>query len=222
MPTPQNNKDLFRHGRLWVLAICLCFTGKMAQAQRFLNPLLQFAEKKQPIFGLDNRHTPVRGKWGVIYGAYTGIGMGKHLRLKIGVSASPFGLGEIDSLLPRSRISRLGFLTLGEEVDFFRHGKFTWTSYLQGGIGYDYFRWMGPQAQLLDKGKEAIFPLELGLQTSYQINTWLAAKAGGGWRWVFPDNRHELGGPYLKFGLGFNPVTFWRTTPWGEKPSPSD
>jgi hypothetical protein len=202
-----------------MLVLCMGLGGKTAHAQRFLNPLLQFAEKKQPIFGLDNRRTHVRGKWGVIYGAYSGIGMGKHLRLKIGVSASPFGLGEVDPVLPQSRISRLGFLTLGEEVDFFRHGKFTWTSYLQGGIGYDYFQWLDPQAQLLEAGREAIFPLELGLQTSFQINAWLAAKAGGGWRWVFPENRHDLGGFYLKFGLGFNPIVFWRTAVPGRKPA---
>jgi len=53
-------------------------------------------------------------------------------------------------------------------------------------------------------GRNLIIPIEIGVQSSYDVLPWLRVKVGGGWRFVLPDFSYDLSGYYFKFGLNIN------------------
>ena len=178
------------------------------QAQEVQNPFELFRDKKEFIFGLDNRRTHIYHQSTTIYGAYMGVGFGGKLRFKAGVSGTPFEVGEVitdDNLAIKNR---LFFFNVGEEFDFLYFSKLRFTTYVQLGWGYNYFRELDPNGLELFKGRKTIVPLELGLHSSYDFLPWLNLKLGGGWRFVFPFSTNNLSGYYFKVGLGFNTKKF--------------
>ena len=53
-----------------------------------------------------------------------------------------------------------------------------------------------------------VFPVEFGLHTSYQLNTWSSFKLGMGYRYVIGEHEIPINGVYYKVGLGLNPNAF--------------
>jgi len=78
------------------------------------------------------------------------------------------------------------------------------TTYLQAGIGNNFYRQLTPSGTEVNKGKQLIIPIETGLHFSYELLTYLKLRTGFGWRFVTPDNSRELSGYYVKLGLSFN------------------
>ena len=63
-------------------------------SQNITNPFESLKEKKEIVYGLDNRRTHIHQHNTVIYGLYAGIGFGKKLRVKIGINGTPFEVGK--------------------------------------------------------------------------------------------------------------------------------
>ena len=122
------------------LGLLVFFFLKNLYAQNWTNPLKPFDSKVEFIYGIDNRRTHIYQHNTLIYGLYTGISLEDKLRFKVGISGTPFERGRFideDGLLTRNR---LVFLNLGEEFDYFIKDRFRLTSYVQGGLGYNYYR----------------------------------------------------------------------------------
>jgi hypothetical protein len=169
--------------------------------QLLQNPFRTLKEPKQLVYGIDNRRTHIFDHPTLIYGIYTGIGFGNKLKLKLGLSGTPFEKGRLideQGLLTRNRFYSIN---LGEEFDFLVLHKFSFTTYVQGGIGYNYFRKINTLSEEVARGKNLFVPLELGTNLNYEVTPWLRAKAGLGWRFVFPESSSDLSGYYLKTGF---------------------
>lgn len=179
-------------------------TVSLTYAQDISNPIESFNEKKEIIYGIDNRRTHIRKDNTVIYGIYSGIGFGKKLRLKIGLNAAPFERGIHKDERDLTKKNRFFFASLGQEYDFFQYKKFGMTAYLQAGVGKNYYREFSPSGDVVNEGKTVIIPMETGLHFSYYLNSYLKLKTGFGWRFVKPDESSDLSGYYFKVGLGFN------------------
>lgn len=154
------------------------------------------------IYGIDNRRTHIGQQQTLIYGAYLGMGLGQRLRLKAGINGTLFERGRFidrDGLLDRNR---LVFVSLGEEFDFFIRPKLRLTTYCQVGAGLNYFRALDTTGREVRRGRDPIYPLEMGLHGSYPIVSWARLKLGGGWRFVFPTTSYDLSGYYIKLGIG--------------------
>ena len=146
----------------------------------------------------------------MIYGLYCGIGFGKNLRLKLGINGNPFPIKFQLHPLPLHKHNRMAFISLGEEYSFFRYKKLTFITYLQAGLGYNFYSILDDREEIIHTGREWVAPLEIGLHTAYALNPWLSAKVGSGWRFVFPDREHDLSGYYLKLGLGIDTEYVWK------------
>jgi len=171
-------------------------------SQVLSNPVSALKEKREFIYGIDNRRTHIKEHSTIIYGIYVGIGFGGKLRLKSGISGVPFEKGKFLDEQGLVRKNKLVFFNLGEEFDFFIHHKFRLTTYLQSGIGYNFFRKLDKFDTEIEKGNYLIIPIELGMHANYDIYTWLRFKVGGGWRLVAPYYANDLSGYYLKLGIG--------------------
>ena len=163
--------------------------------------------RREFIYGIDNRRTHIKEQSTVIYGAYLGFGFEEKLRLKLGISATPFEVGKTTDAYGAITRHRLIFLTLGEEFDFFIHNRFRMTTYVQGGFGFDFSRTTINET-VSPVSRKVIVPVEIGLHFNYDVSPWLRVKLGGGWRFVLPNETHELSGYYLKTGFGFSWVKF--------------
>ncbi len=173
-------------------------------SQNITNPFETLKQKREIVYGLDNRRTHIHQHNTVIYGLYSGIGFGKKLRFKIGINGTPFEVGKFVNENGILKKNRLLFASLGEEFDFYQYKKFGMTTYLQAGIGYNFYRQLTQSGTEINNGKQLIIPIETGLHFSYDLLTYLKLKTGFGWRFVAPKNSKELSGYYLKLGLSFN------------------
>jgi hypothetical protein len=173
-------------------------------SQPITNPFETLKKKKEIVYGLDNRRTHIHQHHTVIYGLYTGISFGKKLRFKIGINGTPFEVGRIVDENGILKKNRLFFASLGEEFDFYQYKKFGMTTYLQAGIGNNYFRELNQSGIEVSKGKQRIIPLETGLHFGYELLTYLKLRTGFGWRFVTPNHSRALSGYYFKLGLSFN------------------
>jgi hypothetical protein len=135
---------------------------------------------------------------------YSGIGYGENLRVKFSFSGTPFELGKKPNE-SNSRLSKLVFVSVGQELDFLTLGKFKVTTYLNTGIGYHYHRTVTPENIEIASGRDVIRPLELGLHGRYQVTRLVAFKTGAGWRFVFPNKSNDLSGYYIKLTAVLNP-----------------
>ncbi len=173
-------------------------------SQIITNPFETLKEKKEIVYGLDNRRTHIHQQQTVIFGLYSGISFGKKLRLKIGINGIPFEVGKFvddNGILKRNRLL---FVSIGEEYDFFQLNKFGITTYLQAGIGNNFYRQLNTSGTEVNKGRELIIPIETGLHFSYDLKSYLKLKTGFGWRFVAQKKSRELSGYYVKLGLIFN------------------
>lgn len=189
--------------KIFVLLVVL-FLSLISNAQQITHPLHPFREKKEFIYGIDNRRTHIHSQRTLIYGLYVGVDFGKKLRFKVGVSGTPFERGELlddDGIVKKNR---LVFANLGEEFDFLIINKFRLTTYFQTGIGRNYFRKIDSLGIETQSGKDLIVPIEVGMHAGYDIFSWLRAKVGGGWRFVLPSYSKDLSGYYIKLGFGIN------------------
>jgi hypothetical protein len=188
-------------------------------AQEMSNPLKAFKEERRFIFGIDNRRTHIKNQSTLIYGLYVGVGFGGKLRLKAGISGTPFERGRFTDAQGRLKKNRLIFVNLGEEFDFFILNRFRLAAYLQTGIGYNYYRYLDASKVETQKGRNLIIPIEMGILTTYDLWPWLRGKIGGGWRIVRPGVSADLSGYYVKIGLSMDTRKFlqnyraWRTKP---------
>ncbi len=162
----------------------------------------------QWIYGFDNRRTHIQQQGTLIYGAYTGIGYRDKLRLKIGISGTPFEVGKMTDEFGNSYFNRMLFFNIGQEYDYLNWSRYRMTAYTQIGYGRNNFRIVN-QDNTYESGSNRIIPLELGTHFNYFIYDWLALKVGGGWRFVFPTDINDLSGYYLKLALGMNLKKFY-------------
>ncbi len=144
----------------------------------------------------------------MIYGGYIGVGFDDKIRIKLGISGTPFERGELIDDFGIIKRNRLIFINLGEEYDFLIINRFRVTTYLQTGIGFNYYRKINTFQVFVDGGRELIIPIELGLNFNYDILPWLRLKTGGGWRFVFPEYSSELSGYYIKIGASLKTKLF--------------
>jgi hypothetical protein len=173
-------------------------------SQNVTNPFETLKKKKEIVYGIDNRRTHINQHHTVIYGLYSGISFGKKLRFKIGINGTPFEIGKFIDENGILKKNRLLFASVGEEFDFYQYKKFGMTTYLQAGIGNNFYRLLNTHGEEVKKGKELIIPIETGLHFSYDLLTYLKLRTGFGWRFVNPDISRELSGYYIKLGLSFN------------------
>lgn len=181
--------------------MAVLFYSGVCHAQVFENPVETLEEKKRFIYGIDNRRTHIESDGVVIYGLYLGIEFGGKLRFKAGASGTPFQITTTVDETGELRKNRLFFANLGEEFDFFIIKKFRLTAYVQGGLGYDYYKELDASENVKFKGRNIIIPIEVGIHANYDLLPWLRAKLGGGWRFVAPANSNYLSGYYMKIGL---------------------
>ena len=191
-----------------IIALLILVKG---YSQNITNPFETFKKKKEIVYGIDNRRTHIYQHHTVIYGLYTGISFGKKLRFKIGINGTPFEIGKFVDENGIIKKNRLFFASIGEEFDFYQYKKFGITTYLQAGIGTNFYKQLNQNGTEVNKGKECIIPIETGLHFSYDILTYFKLKTGFGWRFVMPNNSRELSGYYVKLGLGFNLQNFHET-----------
>ena len=184
--------------------VCLCLLPIFINAQNLSNPFQTLKEKREFVYGIDNRRTHINQQSALIYGLYFGIGFGGKLRFKTGVSGMLSEKGKLIDEQGLVKKNRLLFLTLGEEFDFLIYNKLLFTTYFQTGIGYNYFRKLDQLKMEIIAGRNLIIPIEIGVQSSYDVLPWLGVKVGGGWRFVLPDFSYDLSGYYFKFGLNIN------------------
>lgn len=168
----------------------------------FINPSQSWEKKKELLYGIDNRRTHIQQQSTLIYGLYTGVGFGGVLRLKIGISGTPFEVGRTADLFGNTQRNRFYFLNIGQEFDFYVKNRFRITAYGQAGYGFNDFRLEDENNQTVNMGRVQIIPLEIGLHANYDIFPWLRFKLGGGWRFVFPESASYLSGYYIKIGFG--------------------
>jgi len=186
-----------------VVFLMMLINGELF-AQKITNPFLLLKEKRQIIYGLDNRRTHFKSQPSSIYGIYTGIGFGGKLRFKTVFNGSFFELELLESGIPLNERNRMFFVSLGEEFDFFTVNKFGLTTYVQMGLGKRYSQITAVDQSVFFANKEWLIPLELGLHSRYDLLNWLTLKIGGGWRFVFPDANAGWSGYYLKFAVKIN------------------
>jgi hypothetical protein len=191
--------------KYYFIFICVVmFSNTETKAQEYESPLKLIKKKPHVMLGIDNRRTHINGKHTVIFGAFTGLNFGEKLRLKIELSGTPFEIGQFDEVSPQNKFSRLFFISLGEEYDFYTIKNFVFTTYAQVGGGFNYYRFYNPAFIETSRGKLPIFPLEFGLQSAYLYNSWLRFKVGAGWRFVFPNPTNQYSGYYIKLGIGIH------------------
>ncbi len=185
------------------IIIALLIIAK-SYSQNITNPIETLKKKREIVYGLDNRRTDIHQHHTVIYGIFAGISYGKKLIFKIGINGTPFEVGKFVDENGILKKNRLLFATIGEEFDFYQYKKIVFTTYLQSGIGNNFYRNINQSGTEVYKGKELIIPIETGLHLSYELRTYLKFKTGFGWRFVSPDKSRELSGYYIKLGLSFN------------------
>ncbi len=179
-------------------------------AQTLYHPIHTLHEKAEIIYGLDNRYTHINDEFAIINGVYTGVGFGGKMKFKIGISGTPFAVVHQSRRSRISTINHLAFLTVGHEFDFFRLQKFSLTTYVQTGYGFNYFQIIGPpDNEFMNKGKVNFIPFELGLNLNYDFNTWLRAKIGYGHRFIFLDDSNQLNRQYAKATFTINIKNLW-------------
>lgn len=173
-------------------------------SQEFINPFSKLKGEKEFIYGLDNRRTHIQRQSTLIYGAYLGISSGRNLRLKIGLSGTPFERGnslDIDGLTQKNRFF---YFNIGEEFDFFEIGRYSATAYFQMGYGVNQYRKENEIGETIERGKHNFVPIETGLHFNYDVFDWMRIKIGGGWRFVLPEKVNYLEGYYIKLGIGIS------------------
>lgn len=180
-------------------------------SQNITNPFETLKKEREIVYGLDNRRTHIYQHHTVIYGLYSGISFGKKLRIKIGINGTPFEIGKFVDENGIIKKNRLFFASVGEEFDFYQHKKISLTTYLQAGIGNNFYRHLNQNGTEVNKGEQLIIPIETGLHFSYDLLTYLKLKTGIGWRFVTPNNSRKLSGYYVKLGLSFNLKKFNET-----------
>lgn len=180
-------------------------------SQNITNPFESLKKKKEIVYGLDNRRTHIHQHHTVIYGFYSGISFGKKLRFKIGINGTPFEVGKFIDEHELLKKNRLFFASVGEEFDFYQYKRFGMTTYLQAGIGNNFYRQINQNGIEVNKDKQLIIPIETGLHFSYDLLTYLKLRTGFGWRFVAPNNSSEFSGYYIKLGLSFNLKKFNET-----------
>lgn len=183
--------------------ILICLSSAF-YAQNIESPINSLKGKRDFIYGIDNRRTHIKEQSSVIYGAYLGFGFDEKLRLKLGLSGTPFEVGRTEDAQGDITRHRLVFLTAGEEFDFFIRNRFRTTTYIQAGAGFDFSRIIYSNGGISQISRNAIIPIEFRLHFNYDVYPWLRAKLGGGWRIVLPNDSRELSGYYIKAWFGFS------------------
>lgn len=142
----------------FLLVIICFFESKPLVAQHFSNPMKDMRGKLRIIGGLDNRRTFMNGNQSVIYGLYCGVGLGKNLRLKLGVNGNPFPIKFHLPFFSQRQHNRMMFLSLGEEYSFFHYKRFSLISYLQVGLGFNYYSILDNQENVIHRSQNQLFP----------------------------------------------------------------
>jgi len=197
------NETIFSMNKVLSYAIAMLIVVN-CYSQHITNPFETFKKKREIVYGLDNRRTHIDQHHTVIYGLYSGISFGKKLRFKIGINGTPFEVGKFIDENGLLKKNRLIFISTGEEFDFYQYKRFGMTTYLQAGIGKNFYRQINQNEIEVKKGKQLIIPIEIGLHCSYELLPYLKLRTGFGWRFAAPNNSRELSGYYLKLGLSFN------------------
>lgn len=202
--TSNRKYNCFKLAFKYIALIVLLLYGTDTFAQSFNNPLQLLNEKGEWIYGLDNRRTKINQQHATIYGLYMGVGFSHKLRCKIQVSGLPFERGKAMDTDGIVKFHRLLYFSIGEEFDFYQYKNFTFTTYIQAGIGQNYNRSVDDSDVEIQRNVERITPFEIGLHFSYDLKSYLKLKSGSGYRFVYPESSNALSGYYLKLGLGFN------------------
>jgi hypothetical protein len=198
--------------RISIIVFFLILKSYSVNSQDIISPVSAIKEKKEFIYGIDNRRTHINGQSALIYGLYVGIGYGGKLRFKGGFSLTPYERGKSVDEFGVIKKNRLLFLNIGEELDYLIYKKIRLTAYLQTGIGFNYHRTINAISKIeVAKGKDIIVPIEVGTHIGYDILPWFRLKVGGGWRFVRPEYSSDISGYYIKTGCYFNSKLFFDT-----------
>jgi hypothetical protein len=187
-----------------IILFFLRIAGEKVTGQQFVSPFSKIKDEKEFIYGLDNRRTHIQRQNTLIYGGYLGISSGRNLRLKIGLSGTPFERGSYINSQGLTQRNRFFYFHIGEEFDFFEWGKFSTTAYLQLGYGANYYRKENEFGETFQTGKHNFVPIETGLHFNYDVYDWMRLKVGGGWRFILPEKVYYLEGYYIKLGIGIS------------------
>lgn len=186
-----------------------CFSTS-AYGQEDVSKLKEVIQsEKQLILGIDNRRTHLNRDFVPIYGGYIGIQTEYKFRLKLGISGMPFEAGGTYSSDGRLTRSRMFYLNLGEEYDFFIREKFKLSAYGQVGLGRHYFKKYDLNNDLMLEGSENVVPLEVAVVSRYYLRSWLSLNTGFGWRWVFLNEQAQLNNYFFKLGVGVDITKFY-------------
>lgn len=200
----SGNMNCLRY--IWLIPFLVLFQPHV-QSQVLHHPMNSLKERKTFVWGIDNRRTVLSNNRSMIYGGYIGMGFGKKIKLKLGISGTPFEKSNRWNRNGVSESHRFYFIYIGEELTLLSYQKIEITTYVQMGFGINYFKLSGGLAggvAELYTGQHFIYSLELGLLPAYNIHTWLYVRLGGGYRFVFSGEGTDLNGYYIKTGIGLD------------------
>lgn len=191
---------------MWLIPFFVLFQLHV-QSQVLHHPMNSLKERKTFVWGIDNRRTVLSNNRSMIYGGYIGMGFGKKIKLKLGISGTPFEKSNRWNRNGVSESHRFYFIYIGEELTLLSYQKIDVSTYVQMGFGINYFKLSAGLAGGVAEqytGQHFIFPLELGLLPAYNIHSWLYVRLGGGYRFVFSGEGTDLNGYYIKTGIGLD------------------
>lgn len=194
----MNNHLLIGWNILFIFCISIFFNSVNAQETE------NSTEKKDWRFiaAFDNRRTQIRNQHTLIYGGFIGIYHKDRYRYKFGIAGTPFKVGESIDEFNKIQRNRFYIFNLGHEADFLIINRFRMTSYLQLGVGENFYYSLDVNTENAKKeGKHIFVPLEIGTHFNYDVLKWLRFKIGGGWRFSLNHETRYLSGYYIKLGF---------------------
>jgi hypothetical protein len=193
---------IFKNLLKYFFIIAILFGCGFSFAQQFNNPFKALKGDWSIAYGLDNRRTHIQGQNTLIYGVYGGVSFDDQLKFKLGFSGTPFERGNTKDGQGYYTKNQFYFFNVGEEFDFYTIKRYSFTSYIQCGFGYNNYRQINDDGIEFNSGRDPIIPLEVGFNANYELWYWLQFKLGFGWRFVFPEVSNDLNGYYFKVGFG--------------------
>lgn len=187
--------------KLKMLAFFVLFAKIITFGQQFNNPWKALKGDMAIAYGIDNRRTHIHGQNTLIYGLYGGLSFEDVVKIKMGFSGTPFEKGNTKDDLDFYTKNRFYFINIGEEYTFYTLKRYSFTSYLQVGYGFNHYRQIDSTVTEVGSGRNVIIPLEVGFNAQYELWYWLDLKVGLGWRFMFPEVSNDLSGYYVKIGF---------------------
>ena len=134
-----------------------------------------------------------------IYCGYVGIKFGHQLKHVVTLNSTVFWVGNYRQSSGQEPMEiQLNYAGFAEEFRFWKHNRWSLSSYIHFGVGKGRFR----LEHSVDS--EWLYPIEMGIHGAYSINKWLEIRGGGGYRYIFNSKELPLHAFYYKLGVGLN------------------